>query len=254
MAQANIGSLVKGMRLLEILADSDRAMGVSELARLLEQDKSAVYRLLTTLKSGGYLEQDPESKKYVIGPRMIVVSSRVLGNNDVYRYARPAMKKLLQDTRETVHLGMQMGDQVVYIAQEVSPEVISVNTESGQREAIHCTAVGKALVAFLPDEEREAVIERLDFRRYTPATITDPDRFRAHCRQVSAQGYAVDDEELYPGVRCVAAPVMGYDGNVLAALGISGPATRLAVEALPRLGEVVAKYAREVSRRLGFLG
>ncbi|MEJ5310576.1 MAG: IclR family transcriptional regulator [Anaerolineae bacterium] len=254
MARTNSGSLLKGMRLVEVLADSDRALGVSELARLLAQDKSAVYRLLTTLKSGGYVEQDAESKKYVIGPRMIVMSSRVLGNNDVSRYARPAMKKLLQETRETVHLAMLMEDQVVYIAQEAGLEVISVNTEIGQREAVHCTATGKALVAFLPDEEREAVIGRLDFRRYTPATITDPDHFRAHCRQISAQGYAVDDEELYPGVRCVAAPIMGYDGNVLAALGISGPATRLTVEALPRLGEVVVKYAREVSKRLGVLG
>ncbi len=253
MAQSNVGSLAKGMRLVEILADSGRAMGVSELARALGYDRSAVYRLLTNLKAGGYLEQDPESKKYMIGPRMIVMSSRVLGNNDVYRYARPVMKKLLRETRETVHLAMLMEDQVVYIAQEVSPEVISVNTEIGQREAVHCTATGKALVAFLPDEECEAVIERLDFRRYTPATITDPDRFRAHCRQIRAQGYAVDDEELYPGVRCVGAPVQGYDGTVLASLGISGPATRLTVEALPHLGEVVMRHAREISKRLGYL-
>lgn len=253
MTQADTGSLPKGIKLLEVLADTGRAMGVSELSRALSLDKSTVYRLLATLRSRGYVEQDPETRKYTIGPRMIAVSSRILGNNDVYLQARPVMKKLLQETRETVHLAMLMEDQVVYIAQEISPEVVSVNTEIGQREPVYCTAVGKALVAFLPDEELEAVIRRLDFQPYTPRTITDPDRFRAHCQQIRAQGYAVDDEELYPGVRCVAAPIRGYDGSVLASLGISGPTTRLQSEIISRLGRIVMKYAQEVSGRLGYL-
>ncbi|MBC7227933.1 MAG: IclR family transcriptional regulator [Thermoflexales bacterium] len=253
MSQADAGSLVKGIKLLEVLADTGRAMGVSELSRTLGLDKSTVYRLLATLKARGYVEQDPETRKYAVGPKMIAVSSRILGNNDVYLQARPVMKRLLQETRETVHLAMRMENQVVYIAQEISPEVVSVNTEMGQREPVHCTAVGKALVAFLPDEEREAVIRCLDFRPYTPRTITDPERFRAHCLEIRAQGYAVDDEELHPGVRCIAAPIRGYDGTVLASLGISGPTIRLSSETLPRLGRIVMKYAQEVSGRLGYL-
>lgn len=253
MAKAYRGSLVKGIRLLEVLADNGRPMGISEMARALGMDKSTVYRLLATLKVRGYLEQDPETRRYMVGPRMIAISSRVLGSSDVRLQARPFMKRLLQETRETVHLAMRMEDQVVYIAQEISPEVVSVNTEIGQREPIYCTAVGKALVAFLPEDELEDVIGRLDFRRHTPQTITDPEQFRAHCCQIRAQGYAVDDEELYPGVRCIAAPVRGYDGNVVASLGISGPASRLQREAIPRLGRVVAKYAQEISNRLGYL-
>jgi len=240
------------MRLLEVLADSGRAMGVSELSRALDLDKSTTYRLLATLRPRGYVEQDPETKKYAVGPRMIAVSSRILGNNDAYLQARPVMKKLMQEVRETVHLAMLMEGQVVYIAQEISPEVVSVNTEIGQREPIHCTAVGKALAAFLAEEELEALIRRLQFQQYTPKTITDPGQFRVHCDQIRAQGYAVDDEELYPGVRCVAAPIWGYDGGVLASLGISGPATRLQPEAIPRLGRMVMKYAQEISRRLGY--
>lgn len=253
MTQADTGSLAKGIKLLEVPADTGRATGVSELSRALGLDKSTVYRLLTTLKSRGYVEQDPETRKYGVGPRMIAVSSRILGNNDVYLQARPVMKELLQETRETVHLAMLMENQVVYIAQEISPEVVSVSTEIGQREPIHCTAVGKALVAFLTEEELEAVIRHLDFRQYTSRTITDPDRFRAHCRQIRAQGYAVDDEELYPGVRCIAAPIRGYDGSMPASLGISGPATRLQSGVIPWLGRIVMKYAQEVSGRLGYL-
>jgi len=252
MTRTESGSLTKGMRLLEVLADSGRAMGVSELSRALDLDKSTTYRLLATLRPRGYVEQDPETKKYAVGPRMIAVSSRILGNNDAYLQARPVMKKLMQEVRETVHLAMLMEGQVVYIAQEISPEVVSVNTEIGQREPIHCTAVGKALAAFLAEEELEALIRRLQFQQYTPKTITDPGQFRVHCDQIRAQGYAVDDEELYPGVRCVAAPIWGYDGGVLASLGISGPATRLQPEAIPRLGRMVMKYAQEISRRLGY--
>ncbi len=253
MNRGDSGSLTKGIRVLEVLADTGRPMGISEIARLLGMDKSTIYRLLATLKSRGYLEQDAETRKYMVGPRMIALSSRILGSSDVCLQARPFMKRLLQETRETVHLAMRMEDQVVYIAQEISPEVVSVNTEIGQREPVHCTAVGKALVAFLPEDELNAVIGRLEFRRYTPRTITDPGQFRAHCHQIRAQGYAVDDEELYPGVRCIAAPIRAYDGSVVASLGISGPANRLQYEAIPRLGRVVAKYAEEISCRLGYL-
>ncbi|MDW8103198.1 MAG: IclR family transcriptional regulator [Anaerolineae bacterium] len=253
MRGVDAGSLPKGIKLLEILADTGSAMGVSELSRALGLDKSTVYRLLATLKARGYVEQDPETRKYAIGPKMIAISSRILGNNDVYLQARPFMKKLLQETRETVHLAMLMENQVVYIAQEISPEMVSVNTEIGQREPVHCTAVGKALVAFLPDEELEEVIRRLDFRRYTPRTITDPNQFRLHCQQIRAQGYAVDDEELHPGVRCIAAPILRYDGIVVASLGISGPTIRLQSKVLPRLGRIVMKYAQEISARLGYL-
>ncbi len=243
----------KGIKLLETLADTGHAMGVTELSKALGLDKSTVYRLLSTLRARGYVEQDSETRKYAIGPKMLAVSSRILGNNDIYLQARPIMKKLLQETRETVHLAMLMENQVVYIAQEISPEIISVNTEIGQREPVHCTAVGKALVAFLPDEELEAIIRRLDFRRYTPRTIIDPDQFREHCQQIRAQGYAVDDEELYPGVRCIAAPILRYDGVVVASLGISGPTTRLQSKIIPRLGRIVMKYAQEISTRLGYL-
>ncbi len=253
MTNVDAGSLAKGMKLLEALADAGRAMGVSELSRALGLDKGTVHRLLAILRSRGYVEQDPETRKYAVGPRMIAVSSRILGNNDVYLQARPVMKRLLQETRETVHLAMLMENLVVYIAQEISPEVVSVNTEMGQREPIHCTAVGKALVAFLLDDELDAVIRRLDFRQFTPRTITDPEQFRVHCQQIRALGYAVDDEELYPGVRCIAAPIRGYDGSVLASLGISGPTTRLQSDVIPRLGRIVMKYAQEVSRRLGYL-
>jgi len=228
-------------------------MGISEIARVLGMDKSTVYRLLATLRARGYLEQDSETRKYMVGPRMIAISSRILGSSDVCLQARPFMKRLLQETRETVHLAMLMEDQMVYIAQEISPEVVSVNTEIGQREPIYCTAVGKALVAFLPEDELERVIGRLDFRRYTPRTITDPGEFRDHCRRIRAQGYAVDDEELYPGVRCIAAPIRAYDGSVVASLGISGPVTRLQDETIPRLGRAVIKYACEISRRLGYV-
>ncbi len=253
MAHVESGSLAKGMALLEALADSGRAVGISELSRTLGMDKSTIYRLLSTLKSMGCVEQDPETRKYVIGPRMIAVSSRILGSSDVCLRARPVMKRLLEQTRETVHLAMRMKNQAVYIAQESSPEVVSVNTEIGQREPLHCTAVGKALLAFLPEEEMEALLRRLKLQRHTPRTITDPACFRAHCNQIRAQGYAVDDEELHPGVRCVAAPIRGYDGSVVAALGISGPTSRLQSETIPRLGRQVMKCALEVSNRLGYL-
>lgn len=242
------------MRLLEALVERRQPVGVSELARALGLDKSRVYRLLLTLKAKGYLEQDPATRKYMVGPKLVVLSSRILGNNDLYVQARPVMKKVRKGTGETVHLAVRMEDHAVYIAQEISPEVIGVNTEVGQREPLYCTAVGKALVAFLPEEEMDAIVQRLEFRPYTPRTITSPAQFKAHCWDVRAQGYAVDDEELHPGVRCIGAPIRGHEGSVVASLGISGPASRLSHDAIPRLARIVVHSANEISYRLGYLG
>ncbi len=242
------------MRLLEALVERHQPVGVSELARALGLDKSRVYRLLLTLKAKGYLEQDLATRKYMVGPKLIALSSRILGNNDLYVQARPIMKQVRKATGETVHLAVRMEDQAVYIAQEISPEVIGVNTEVGQREPLYCTAVGKALVAFLPEEELDAIVQRLEFRPYTPRTITSPAQFKVHCWEDRARGYAVDDEELHPGVRCIGAPIRGHDGGVVASLGISGPASRLSHEAIPRLARIVVHCANEISYRLGYLG
>jgi DNA-binding IclR family transcriptional regulator len=241
------------MLLLEALVEHRQPVGVSELARALNLDKSRAYRLLLTLKANGYLEQDPETRKYMVGPKLVILSSRILGNNDLYVQARPVMKEVRKGTGETVHLAVRMEDQAVYIAQEISPEVIGVNTEVGQREPLYCTAVGKALVAFLPEAELEALVQQLEFRPHTPRTITSPAQFKAHCWEIRARGYAVDDEELHPGVRCIGAPIRGHDGSVVASLGISGPASRLRLEVIPRLARLVVAGANKISYRLGYL-
>ncbi|HIQ04673.1 MAG TPA: IclR family transcriptional regulator, partial [Anaerolineae bacterium] len=156
-------------------------------------------------------------------------------------------------TGETVHLAMLMDNQAVFIAQELSSKVFGINTEIGQREPLHCTAVGKALVAFLPEEQLDAIIEELDFARYTTKTITSPQVFKAHCSEIRARGYAVDDEEFYEGLRCIGAPIRGHGGIVLASLGISGLSTRLRMKRIPALAEIVVKYAEEISARLGYV-
>lgn len=252
MTTYTIGSLERGMRILEILAKRGEFMGVTDLARILDLDKSNVYRLLSTLKSKGYVEQSLETKKYTIGVKMVALGARILRNNDLYSQAKPIMKNMLRVTSETVHLAMLMDNQAVYIAQELSPKVISINTEIGQREPLHCTAVGKALVAFLPDEQLDAIIQELDFARHTARTITSPEMFKAHCLEIRERGYAVDNEELYKGVRCIGAPIRGYGGTVLASLGISGPSTRLWKDRILSLAEIVVEYAQEVSARLGY--
>lgn len=253
MTSYNIGSLERGMKILEILAKRNETTSITELAKILNLDKSMVYRLLATLKARGYIEQDPETKKYMVGSKMVALSSRILGNNDIYFQGKPIMKKLLRETGETVHLAMLMDNQAVYIAQEVSTEVVNIYTEIGQREPLYCTAVGKALVAFLPEEELDAIIQELDFAPCTAKTITSPQTFKVHCHEIRARGYTVDDEELHEGVRCIGAPVRGYDGIVLASLGISVPSTRLQMDRIHSLAKIVVRYAQEASARLGYV-
>ncbi len=247
-----MGSVENAMRVLDTMAEN-QTIGVTELANTLQLDKSLVYRLLSVLKENGYVDQDLDTRKYRIGAGLVILSSKVLGNSDIYRQASPILRRLADETHETAHLAVLRNNHAVYIGQERGCEIISVNTEMGQSEPVHCTAIGKALLAFLPEEEIDALLTKIDFKAYTPRTITSPEVFKIHLREIREKGYTVDDEELHEGVRCIAAPIMSHQGMVVASIGISGPAIRLTMHSIPELAKYVVAAAREASAKLGYL-
>lgn len=186
------------------------------------------------------------SRRYVLGPRLIHLgesSSRTLGT-----WARLHLADLVEGTGETANLAMLDGDRVVYVAQVPSRHSMRMFTEVGRRVHLHCTGVGKALLAQLPRETARELVQRAGMPRRTPRTITDVDEHMAELDRISAQGYAVDDGEQETGVRCIAVPVLA--GGAQTALSVSGPEGRVTLESLPQLAELLRATAVELAAEL----
>lgn len=240
-----IQSLARGLEILDLLASAENGMGITEFAQHLDIDKSTASRLLQTLASYGYAEQDDDTRRYSLGPRVVMLSNSVLNRMPLRDHAHPFLRQMTHATGECSHLAILSQGKALYIDQVESPSILRVETEIGTLSPLHCTALGKVLLAY----SRSAAVETLPM--FTPRTITDRTVLTVHIDQVRRQGYAVDDEEHVPGVRCIAAPVFDFSGRVVAAIGTSGPAGRVTYEKLPELTQTVVTVANDLSRRLG---
>lgn len=242
-------TLVKGIALLEMLAHSDRPLGVTELAARAGLGKSNAHRLLQALVELGYARHDADAGTYSVSIRLWELGSAVLANLDLRRVAEPWMQRLLEDTRETVHLSVLDGDEVVYVHKLDSPEPVRAYSQIGGRAPAHCVATGKALLAWQPPALLEALAARL--APHSPNTIVAPAAFLDEMTRIRTAGFATNRGEWRASVWGVAAPVHGPDGAVIAAVGVSGPAERLRGARLKALGADVVSAARAIEAALG---
>jgi IclR family KDG regulon transcriptional repressor len=241
-------TLVKGIGLLEVLARSDRPMGVTELATRLGIGKSNVHRLLQALVALGYARRHAAEGTYAATIRLWEIGSAVLSNLDLRRAAQSWMEWLLDRTRETVHLSVLDGDEVVYVHKLDSPEPVRAYSSVGGRAPAHCVATGKAMLAWAGEPALAAVSGRL--RTYTPRTLTDPGEFRRELERIRQHGFAVNRGEWRESVGGLAAPVRGPDGSVIAAVGISGPIDRLRPTTVKALAGEVLRAASGIGASL----
>jgi IclR family acetate operon transcriptional repressor len=240
-----VQSLERAFLLLELMAEDGGEVALSRLAVESGLPLSTIHRLVRTLVARGYVRQLP-SRRYVLGPRLIHLgesSSRTLGT-----WARPHLSSLVDSTGETANLAMLDGDRVVYVAQVPSRHSMRMFTEVGRRVHLHCTGVGKVLLAQLPSGTARELIVRSGMPRRTPLTVTDPDELMGQLPQIAEQGYALDDGEQETGVRCVAVPVPG--GPLMTAISVSGPEGRVLMDGVPgivaQLQETAAALAAEL--------
>lgn len=243
---AEIQSLARGLAILDILSQSQGGTSITELAEILRVDKGSASRLMSTLAKHGYSERDPLTRRYFLGPQVIRLSGSLLTRMTLRETTRPFLGQLMQRTGECAHLAILAQGKTLYIDQAESPATLRVNVQVGQMAPLHCTALGKVLLAFgngeLPD--------RLE--RFTPRTITEQEALRHHLETVRQQGYAVDNEEYDACVCCIAVPVYDYRNKVVGAIGISGPATRLSPEKVPELIATVVEIGKALSSRMSF--
>jgi DNA-binding IclR family transcriptional regulator len=243
--------LARGVAILRLLAERGAPLGVTEVAERLAVDPGTAYRLLSTLEGDGLVVQEPDSKKYSIGYGVLEIAAGLLRSLSVVDVAQPFMSALSARTGENSHVAVRDRRFAVSIGSESASGILRVETKIGSAEPLHCTAVGKAL---LTDHTYPALVELFGsdpLPRFTPQTIATLDQLDAELARVRRLGYSLDDEELHPGVRCIAAPVRNHLGRIVAAFGISSPAVRLSRERIPELAPEIVDAAAAISAQLG---
>jgi IclR family pca regulon transcriptional regulator len=249
-------SLARGLAILSTFHSDRPLIGVSELSRGLELSRSTVHRYVATLAKLGYLQQDPDSKRYRLGPKVLDLGFSALNSMDLLEVSAPHLRRLSDETQRTVNVAILDGTDVVYIercrAARPGQQQIDLNLHVGARLPAYCTAMGKAILAFVSEERLEEVIERIDFVPRGPNTLTDPKAFREELVKVRASGIAINDEELAYGLRSIAAPIYSQSGDVLAALNLAIHRTIVSMEELvERFAPAVIQTANDISLSMG---
>lgn len=241
-------TLIKGMQLLETLSGRDSAVGVSELALQLGMGKSNVHRTLQALVELGYVIN--EEGRYRASLKMWELGARVIARLNVRQAALPAMHWLLDETRETVHLSVLDGEQVMYVDKLDSPEPVRAYSEMGGRAPAYCVATGKVLLAWR--ERTQLTLHPVSLKReaFTPTTIINAAEMAQELARIRSQGFAVNRGEWRASVWGVAAPITDGTGSVVAAIGVSGPATRIKPAGVRLLAKAVTEAARQVANAL----
>lgn len=249
-------SLARGLAILSTFHSDRPLIGVSELSRGLELSRSTVHRYVATLAKLGYLQQDPDSKRYRLGPKVLDLGFSALNSMDLLEVSAPHLRRLSDETQRTVNVAILDGTDVVYIercrAARPGQQEIDLNLHVGARLPAYCTAMGKAILAFVPEEQLEELIARIDFVPRGPNTLTDPKAFREELVKVRAAGIAINDEELAYGLRSIAAPIYSQSGDVLAALNLAIHRTIVSMEELvERFAPAVIETANDISLSMG---
>jgi DNA-binding IclR family transcriptional regulator len=249
--EANLSQTVlKALDVLECIALAEQPLSAAEAAKLCNLSRPTAYRLICTLAARGYVTQD-DATHYRLGTQALSLSQNVLDSLDLPELARSYLRQLSDITNETTYLSILDGHEILYVGKAESSQSLRTNTKIGSRNMLHCSSMGKAILAFLPESDQIRLIERLELIANTNNTITDRAALIEHLATVRTQKFAIDDEESEDGVRCVGAPIFDHTGHVLAAISVSGPAYRLSVSRLTALSSLVMDTAQTISGRLG---
>lgn len=242
----------KALKVLVAMADdaTPRGTSLAELSAKVGYHKTTVYRLLATLQRNSFVQQDPDTDRYRLGLKLLELSTVLLDNLELRREASPLLCELMAKTNETVHLAVLEQAEVVYIDKVESHNPVRMFSRIGRRMPAHCTGMGKAILAHMPETYVDQVIAK-GLPKRTPNTITSADQLRRELARIRECGYSTDNVENEDGIACAAAPIFDHLGHPVAALSVAGPSMRVTPERFEELGLLVKDTAREISRRMG---
>ena len=247
-----IQSVSHALDVLEQFCEEDEELGVTELSKRLKLHKNNVFRLLATLESRGYIEQNKTTENYRLGIRCLQLGQSYVQHMGLLRQARPIMTELLRQIRETTYVAVFRRGAVVPVEIAEADRHVRITSQLGEALPLHCTASGKAYLAFEPEDDLKALLAD-GLPKFTERTIVERPALQQQLKSIASQGYAVDMGEHIEDLRAVAAPIRDYTRNVVGTLAVAGPAYRFTAERIDKeFAPVVVKAAKELSSRLGF--
>jgi DNA-binding IclR family transcriptional regulator len=246
-----VKALRHGLEILRMVSDDHPVIGVSEIARTIGVHRSSASRLAATLHAMGFLTRAGEAGQYRAGPELIRLGRLAARDIDVAEQALGPLRRLVEQTGETGHIGILDGIEAVTIAVVDGWQTVRMHSHVNKRSPASCSSLGKSMLSGFPDEQVREMFDGRELPARTPASITTVPGLLHELAQVRQLGYACDNEELEPGLRCLAAPIRDADGAVVASLGVSGPAARFTQEALAGLAAAVRQAAAEATSAIG---
>jgi IclR family acetate operon transcriptional repressor len=249
----NIASLQRGLRLLSLFASEEHGLSATDVARLSGLPVSTVHRFLVNLESTGFLSYDPRGI-YQLGVASVSLGQAARANLDLRRVSLPYLQQLNHHTRETVHLTVRHALTAVYVDKLDSPEPLRIHSRIGASVPLYCTAVGKVMLAGMPEPALEKTLAQLEMKRFTENTVRNLQELQTELQRVRKNGYACDLEEHESHIRCIAAPIWDHAGAVNASLSVTGPAVRMSTARLRQIAPLIREIGLNISHELGYAG
>jgi len=247
-----INSVLKAIDILQVFSADNPRLTLAEISNRLGMPKGTTHNLLSTLLSRGFIEKTDDGR-YALGTAIVPLTQAVRINVELRDRAAPLLRQLADVCRESVYLMVLDGDYGLYIYAVESPRRLLARTAVGDRVALHCTSVGKAILSRLSREEVDGIVDRVGLPKFTEATITDPDVLHRELERTRARGYAIDRGEHEAGLYCVGAPILDSHGQVIASCSVSGSDVEIIHDKLPEYSARVMHTAQEISRRMGYV-
>jgi len=242
--------LERAVSVLEILSESDVPLSLAEICQRMNLHKSTAHRALMVLERSALIERTPENR-FRLGLKLYELGNRAVEQIDLRSRVYPFFRRLAAKVSETVHLSVLQKTSIVYLEKVEPNRRVCMSSKTGTSNPVYCTSMGKAMLAFQPEEVIEQIISKIRFVRYTPKTLCSREKLLKSLERVRQRGYAIDDEEIELGVRCVGAPIFNENHWAIAAVSVSGPTSRITAQSVPEIAEHVLNCCREISASLG---
>jgi DNA-binding IclR family transcriptional regulator len=243
-------SLDRAVAVLEMLGESETALSLAEVCQRLSLHKSTAHRSLMVLERSALIERTPENR-YRLGLKLYELGNRAVEQVDLRTRVHPYFRRLAMQVGETVHLSVLQKTSIVYLDKVEPNRRVCVSSKTGSSNPVYCTSMGKAMLAFQPPEVIEQIVAKIRFVRYTHKTLTSKEALMKALERVRRRGYAIDDQEIEVGVRCLGAPIFDENHLAIAAVSVSGPTSRITAPNMPMVAEHLLRCCRDISASLG---
>lgn len=248
-SEKTIQSVDRAIKIIRCF-DTFEELGITEISKLLNLHKSTTFGIVSTLSANGILEKNENTGKYKLGLELYRLGTKV--NLSLRGITLPYLERLVEMYEETANLVVLQDLSVVYLEKVESSHSMRISTSVGGRKPLYCTAVGKAILAFLPPDELERKLDKMKLVKFTDNTITSKEDLKKALNEIRKRGYAEDNEEMEIGLHCIAAPILNQYSYPIGAISVSGPISRMNGEVDINISRTLVEFTMEISKKLGY--